>query len=117
MTDLADRPDTTQQAPTEMREPAPAVPAVPAVPVQEVDMSAVVNRVKRAQGQLGGVLRMIEDGRDLEAVVHQLKAVSRALDRAGFALIAAELRQSVVDGAVVGEPELAKLEKFFLSLA
>ncbi|WP_394370169.1 metal-sensitive transcriptional regulator [Nocardioides marmotae] len=85
--------------------------------VQEVDLTPVVNRVKRAQGQLGGVLRMIEEGRDVEAVVHQLKAVSRAVDRAGFALVAAELRQSVVDGTDVGEPELAKLEKFFLSLA
>ncbi|GGO72326.1 metal-sensitive transcriptional regulator [Nocardioides deserti] len=106
MTDLDSRPDA----------PAPAA-AVHAAGVQAVDMSAVVNRVKRAQGQLGGVLRMIEEGRDLEAVVHQLKAVSRALDRAGFALIAAELRQTVADGADVGEAELAKLEKFFLSLA
>ncbi|WP_439117370.1 metal-sensitive transcriptional regulator [Nocardioides abyssi] len=119
MTDLETRPDAPVAAP--VASPAPesgAEPAASAVPaVQAVDMSAVVNRVKRAQGQLGGVLRMIEEGRDLEAVVHQLKAVSRALDRAGFALIAAELRQTVADGADVGEPELAKLEKFFLSLA
>jgi DNA-binding FrmR family transcriptional regulator len=83
--------------------------------VQPADMSAVVNRVKRAQGQLAGVLRMIEEGRDLESVVQQLKAVSRALDRAGFALIAADLRQTIAEGGEVGEEALAKLEKFFLS--
>ena len=49
----------------------------------------VVNRIKRAQGQLSGVLRMLEEGRDLQEIVNQLKAVSRALDRAGFAIIAA----------------------------
>ena len=85
--------------------------------VQAADMSAVVNRVKRAQGQLGGVLRMIEEGRDLEAVVHQLQAVSRALDRAGFALIAAELRQTVVDRADLRQPQLPMLGQVLLSLA
>ena len=54
----------------------------------------VVNRIKRAQGQLAGVLRMLEEGRDLQEIVNQLKAVSRALDRAGFAIIANELRQA-----------------------
>lgn len=81
------------------------------------DLTATVNRIKRAQGQLAGVLRMIEEGRDLQDVVNQLKAVSRALDRAGFALIAAELRRHVSDGGGVDEGDLAQLEKFFLSLA
>ncbi|MCW2798384.1 metal-sensitive transcriptional regulator [Nocardioides sp.] len=78
--------------------------------------SAIVNRVKRAQGQLAGVLRMIEEGRELEDVVTQIKAVSKALDRAGFALIAVELRRCAHDGAVSDE-DLARLERFFLSLA
>ena len=58
---------------------------------QSTDTTQVVNRIKRAQGQLSGVLRMLEEGRDLQEIVNQLKAVSRALDRAGFAIIAAEL--------------------------
>jgi DNA-binding FrmR family transcriptional regulator len=78
--------------------------------------TAVVNRIKRAQGQLAGVLRMIEEGRELEDVVTQIKAVSKALDRAGFAVIAVELRRAVEDGAV-SEADLAQLEKFFLALA
>ena len=77
---------------------------------------AVVNRIKRAQGQLSGVLRMLEEGRDTQEVVNQLKAVSRALDRAGFAIIAAELREATSRGSVTDE-ELAQLERFFLSLA
>jgi DNA-binding FrmR family transcriptional regulator len=75
-----------------------------------------MNRIKRAQGQLSGVLRMLEEGRELQEVVNQLKAVSRALDRAGFAMIAAELRESASRGAVSDE-DLDRLERVFLSLA
>ncbi len=50
-------------------------------------------RIKRAQGQLAGVLRLLEEGRDCEDVVTQLAAVSKALDRAGFAIVATGLQQ------------------------
>ena len=79
------------------------------------DMTAVVNRLKRAQGQLGGVIRLIEDGRDCKDVVTQLAAVSKALDRAGFAIIASGLEQCAVrkDSSM----NTKDLEKLFLSLA
>ncbi len=80
------------------------------------DRTLVVNRVKRAQGQLAGVLRMIEEGRDVQEVVNQLKAVTRALDRAGFAIIAMELRLAIADDRV-NDDELARLEALYLSLA
>lgn len=80
------------------------------------DRTLVVNRVKRAQGQLAGVLRMIEEGREVQEVVNQLKAVTRALDRAGFAIIAMELRAAIADGTVE-EDELERLEALYLSLA
>ncbi|WP_372736507.1 metal-sensitive transcriptional regulator [Nocardioides sp.] len=80
------------------------------------DRTPVVNRVKRAQGQLSGVLRMIEEGRDVQEVVNQLKAVTRALDRAGFAIIAMELRAAIAEGPV-DDDELTRLEQLYLSLA
>ena len=80
------------------------------------DRAAVLNRVKRAQGQLAGVLRMIEEERDLTSVLNQIKAVSSALDRAGFALVAGEWRSSISDGEVTPE-QLEHLEKLFLTLA
>lgn len=87
-----------------------------AVEATSTGTTQVVNRIKRAQGQLSGVLRMLEEGRDLQEVVNQLKAVSRALDRAGFAIIAAELREAASSGPV-SEDDLDQLEKVFLSLA
>ena len=56
--------------------------------IDPTDMKAVINRLKRAQGQLAGVTRMIEEGRDCKSVVTQLSAVSSAIDKAGFAIIA-----------------------------
>ena len=54
-------------------------------------MASVIRRLKRAQGQIGGVIKMIEEGRDCADVVTQLAAASRALDRAGFKIIATGL--------------------------
>lgn len=81
------------------------------------EMTPVINRIKRAQGQLGGVLRMLEEGRECEDVVTQLAAVSRALDRAGFAIVASGLRQCMVEGEGVDSLDVKKMEKLFLSLA
>ncbi len=80
-------------------------------------MTPVINRIKRAQGQLAGVLRLIEEGRDCEDVVTQLAAVSKALDRAGFAIVASGLQQCLVAGDGVDGVDVKKLEKLFLSLA
>lgn len=80
-------------------------------------MTPVVNRIKRAQGQLAGVLRLLEEGRDCEDVVTQLAAVSKALDRAGFALVATGLQQCLAEGDGVDSVDVKKLEKLFLSLA
>ncbi|CAN5289135.1 metal-sensitive transcriptional regulator [soil metagenome] len=80
------------------------------------DMSVVIKRLNRAQGQIGGVVKMIEEGRDCKDVVTQLAAVSKALDRAGFAIIATGLRQCISDPDGDGV-DVEAMEKLFLSLA
>lgn len=80
-------------------------------------MASVVRRLKRAQGQIGGVIKMIEEGRDCADVVTQLAAAARALDRAGFKLIATGLEQCALDGSGTAEADRAQLERLFLSLA
>ncbi len=79
-------------------------------------MDQVVKRLNRAQGQIGGVVKMIEEGRDCKDVVMQLAAVSKALDRAGFAVIATGLRQCLDDPDGEGM-DVESMEKLFLSLA
>ncbi|MGV9709160.1 metal-sensitive transcriptional regulator [Gordonia sp. NPDC003424] len=82
-------------------------------------ITVVLNRLRRAHGQLAGVISMIEQGRDCKDVVTQLAAVSRALDRAGFKIVATGLRQCLTgDEADSGEPMTEEqLEKLFLALA
>jgi DNA-binding FrmR family transcriptional regulator len=90
---------------------------------QEADMKIddgaegeILNRLRRAQGQLGGVIAMIESGRDCADVVTQLAAVSRALDRAGFKIVATGMRQCLTAG---GESPMTEeqMEKMFLTLS
>ena len=81
------------------------------------EMTPVINRIKRARGQLDGVLRMLEEGRDCEDVVTQLAAASRALDRAGFAIVATGLQQCLTNGDGIDSVDVQKLQKLFLSLA
>lgn len=86
-------------------------------------VKAVLNRLRRAHGQLAGVIAMIENGRDCKDVVTQLAAVSRALDRAGFKIVASGLRECLTgesDGNSDGKGRPLsedELEKLFLALA
>jgi DNA-binding FrmR family transcriptional regulator len=80
------------------------------------EMKKVSNRLKRAQGQLAAVVRMVDEGADCTDVVTQLSAVTKALDRAGFAVIATGLKQCLAEEEG-GGPEMQKLEKLFLSFA
>lgn len=52
----------------------------------------ILNRLKRARGQLTAVIDAVESGSDCRTVVTQLSAVSSALDKAGFAIIATAMR-------------------------
>jgi DNA-binding FrmR family transcriptional regulator len=80
------------------------------------EMAPVINRLKRAQGQLGGIVRMLGEGRSCDDVVTQLAAVSKAIDRAGFAVIASGLQRCVAESGPDGV-DAKRLEQLFLSLA
>jgi DNA-binding FrmR family transcriptional regulator len=81
------------------------------------ELGAVTNRLRRAEGQIGGVLRMIEQGRDCKDIVTQLVAVNHALDRAGFAIIASSLKQCLAEPDGATSADARNLEKLFLSLS
>jgi DNA-binding FrmR family transcriptional regulator len=78
-----------------------------------------LTRLKRARGQLNAVIEMMEEGRDCREALTQLAAVSKAIDRAGFKVIASGMRHCTDarergDQAEMTEEEL---EKLFLALA
>ncbi|MFN8032106.1 MAG: metal-sensitive transcriptional regulator [Mycobacterium sp.] len=90
-------------------------------PQCDAAVASTLNRLRRVHGQLGGVIGMIEDGRGCKDVVTQLAAVSKALNRAGFTIIATGLRECIdgTDDPSAGANRLTidELEKLFLSLA
>ena len=84
--------------------------------VDEQAAGQVLNRLRRAHGQLAGVIAMIENERDCAEVITQLAAVSRALDRAGFKIVASGMRQCLTGD---GDSPMTedRMEKLFLTLA
>lgn len=84
------------------------------------DSKAILNRLRRAQGQLGAVISMVEQGKDCRSVVTQLSAVSSALDKAGFSIIATAMKECVAEDGKPGKDgdlRVEDLEKLFLSLS
>ena len=84
-------------------------------PQPEVN-TEILTRLKRARGQLDGVINMIETGRSCADVVTQLAAVSKALDRAGFKVVATGMQECFEKGDDAPMTR-DQLEKLFLSLA
>jgi DNA-binding FrmR family transcriptional regulator len=82
---------------------------------EQVD--AISKRVKRAQGQLGAVARMLDEGRSCDEIVIQMSAVSKAINTAAFTLISASLKECIVEGKSNSDAVSEKLQKLFLSLA
>lgn len=80
------------------------------------ELRSVITRLKRANGQMAGVIRMLEEGRDCEEVVTQLAAVSRAIDKAGYGIIVTTMRNCLAEDPSGDSIDTAKLEKLFLTL-
>jgi DNA-binding FrmR family transcriptional regulator len=79
----------------------------------------IVKRLRRVQGQVGGLVAMVEDGRRCDEVVTQLAAAAKALDRVGFKIVASGLQECSAAEQSGAAPEVSReqLEKLFLSLA
>ena len=83
-------------------------------------VAQVVHRLRRAQGQLDALVRSVEGGADCRTVVTQLAAVSKALDRAGYAIIAAAMKDCLAEADGTHPDDgitTAELEDLFLALA
>jgi DNA-binding FrmR family transcriptional regulator len=87
--------------------------------IPEDVVADVRTRLRRVAGQVQGVERMLEEGRECRDVVTQLSAATKALEQAGFRLVAAGLTYCVSepDKAEADGYPLAEVEKMFLKLA
>lgn len=78
-----------------------------------------VVRLRRVEGQVAGVARMIESGRDCREIITQISAASRALEQVGFKLLATGLRYCAADEQAAKDAGYTteELERLFLKLA
>ena len=80
------------------------------------DTKAIITRLKRANGHLASVIRMLEEGAECEDALTQLAAVNKAISRGGYALVASGLQQCLEQGGP-DSVDTKKMEKLFLALA
>lgn len=93
--------------------PEPAGPVLP-----EPVVAAARRRLRRIQGQLGGILDMLDQGRPCADVIQQIAAAGKALDRVGVSLLVAQLQYCLDDPeAAAGQGyEPDRIERLFMSL-
>lgn len=82
--------------------------------LEPTELKAARDRLVRVQGQIGGIVKMLDEGRDCTELLNQLSAASTALTRAGFVIISTGIQHCAKDG---NEAEQVALEKAFMSLA
>jgi DNA-binding FrmR family transcriptional regulator len=83
--------------------------------LEAAELKSARDRLMRAQGQIMGIVKMIDEGRDCTELLTQLSAASTALTRAGFSIIATGMAHCGTD--LEGTANREKLEKAFMSLA
>jgi DNA-binding FrmR family transcriptional regulator len=94
-----------------------AVKRVAHILADQDQLELITKRIKRANGQLAAVVRMLEEGRNCEEVVTQMSAVAKAVNTAAFTLISASLKECLIEDKSNSEAVTAQLQKLFLSLA
>ncbi len=80
------------------------------------EVKAIATRLKRANGHLASVIRMLEEGAECEDALTQLAAVNKAIGRGGYALVATGLQKCLVEEGP-DSVDAKKLEKLFLAMA
>lgn len=65
----------------------------------------ILSRLTRIEGQIGGIRKMVESGRDCEEIIIQLSAVSSAVTNTAKLFLQDHIKNCVVDGIARGETE------------
>jgi len=78
----------------------------------------ILIRLRRVEGQIRGIQRMVEEERECEAIATQLMAARAALDKASLCVMSHHIARCL--SAPEGPPEKAQLERviaFFMRFA
>ena len=70
-----------------------------------VDTEAVLNRLKRIEGQVRGIIKMIEDDKTCEEILVQISSAKSALHKTRQVILEGHLSHCVLDGIREGKEE------------
>jgi DNA-binding FrmR family transcriptional regulator len=90
-----------------------------AVRLKEPEVDSIVRRLRRVEGQVQGLQRMLVDGRDCADIAQQVAAARAALDRVAIDVIAAGMEKCLkmdAHGEGQGVPAMERLRRAFLML-
>ena len=79
----------------------------------------LLKRLRRVEGQVRGIQQMLTDDRECRDVVTQISAASKALDQAGFKLVASGLTYCLTNPEAAAESgyDVDDVQKMFMKLA
>lgn len=69
------------------------------------DSAGTISRLKRIEGQIRGIIAMVENDRPCEDILVQMTAAKAAIHRAGQTLLESHMHHCVLDGFKNGEFE------------
>lgn len=82
--------------------------------IKASELKQARDRLSRVQGQINGIIKMIDEGRDCDELLTQLAAANTALQRAGFTIVSAAMAKCAKEPA--DSQNRKALEKAFLAL-
>lgn len=87
--------------------------------LDQTTIDNVIPRLRRIEGQIAGIARMVEADRECRDIVQQIAAASKALDRVAYKMLAAHLKSCLLDeeSATASGYTPEELEKLFMTLA
>jgi DNA-binding FrmR family transcriptional regulator len=84
---------------------------------QNESVANVLTRLRRVEGQVRGIQRMLEEGRPCEDTIAQLSAVRAGLDQATLTLLDLHIRDCVLGAASADPAQLAQIRQAMRLLA
>ncbi len=72
---------------------------------QCIDAEAVIKRLKRIEGQIRGLMKMVEEDKSCEEILIQIGSAKAALHKTGQVILEGHLHHCVLDGIRDGKED------------
>jgi len=69
------------------------------------DADAIINRLKRIEGQMRGLIKMVEENKSCEDILIQIGSAKSALHKTGKVILEGHLKHCLIDAIRNGDEE------------